>query len=360
MSFLLNLLAFIIALGLIVFIHELGHFSVAKIFGLYVIEFSLGFGPVLFCKKGKETRYCIRAIPLGGFVKVFGEEDDKITPDEDEFNIDPELYKGRTVNDINTLKKLLFTLAGVIMNFLLALAIMSSLLLSYKEITGEIGTTIDTIIEGKPASEADILPGDTIVAIESHDIKTNIKNHDDLTLYMASYDGTDDLTLYLKRGDNNIETTLKPTYEDGSYLIGVSFKMPEPIKVTIWNCVPLGASKLWSLAKAVLNSLKGLFRGIGAEQVGGPVAIYEATSEAVQMGFDSYLYIIMVLSLNIGVVNLLPLPALDGGRSLIYFIEGIVGKKLPKNVENILMSVSFALIMLLFILVMFKDVMGLF
>ena len=359
MKLIIQILGFIFALGLIVFIHELGHFASAKIFGLYVSEFSLGFGPVVLSKKGKETKYCLRAIPLGGFVSVVGEQDDKITPNEDD-TLDPELYKGRTVNDINTVKKMIFTLAGVIMNFLLALAIMSSMLLSYKQINGEVLTTIDSIVEGMPASEVDILPGDTIVAAETHGIKSSINNYEDLSYYMASYDGTDNLTLYLKRGDHNIETTFKPKLQDGSYVIGISFKSADPINVTIWNCVPLATKELWSLAKAIFNALRGLFVGVGLDQLGGPIAIYQVTSEAISLGFESYLYIIMSLSLNVGIFNLIPLPAFDGGRTLIYLVEGIFKKKLSPKVENILMSVSFALIMMLFIFVMFKDVVRLF
>lgn len=359
MKFIVQILGFIFALGLIVFIHELGHFASAKIFGLYVNEFSLGFGPIIFSKKGKETKYCIRAIPLGGFVSVVGEQDDKITPNDD-VNLDPELYKGRTVNDISTIKKMIFTLAGVIMNFLLALAIMSAMLLNFKVISGTANTTIDSLVEGMPASEVDILPGDTIIAARTHGIKTSIKNYDDLTYYMASYDGTDNLTLYLKRNDHTIETTFKPVLQDGSYIMGISFKSPEPIKVTIWNCVPLGLEKLWSLSKAIFNALKGLFFGVGLDQLGGPVAIYQVTSEAIEMGFENYLYIIMSLSLNVGIFNLIPLPAFDGGRTLIYLIEGIRGKKMSPKLERILMSISFALIMMLFMFVMFKDTMRLF
>ena len=355
----LSIIGFIFALGIIVFIHELGHFSVAKIFGLYVSEFSLGFGPVIYSIKGKETKYSLRAIPIGGFVSVVGEADDKITPDDDQY-IDPSLYEGRTVNDIGTIKKMIFTLAGVIMNFLLALAIMSSLLLSYKTIQGEVNTTIDNVVEGMPAEKAGIKAGDIIVAAKSHNIKTNLKTYDDLVYYMSSYDGKDDITFYLNRNNETIETTLTPDKQDESYVIGVSFRSSDPVNVTIWNCVPLAVNKLWAFAKAIFNVLKGLFFGVGLDQLGGPVSIYQATSEAVSLGFENYIYLIMALSLNVGIFNLIPLPAFDGGRTLIYLIEGIVGKKTPKKLENLLMSISMALIMLLFIYVMFKDTFNLF
>lgn len=355
----LSIIGFIFALGIIVFLHELGHFTVAKIFGLYVNEFSLGFGPAIYTKKGKETKYCIRAIPLGGFVSVVGEEDDKITPNDDEA-IDPALYEGRTVNDISTWKKMIFTLAGVIMNFLLALAIMSSLLLSYQYIQGEPGTTIAEVVDGLPASNSNIKAGDTIIAAKSHNIKTNLKTYDDLVLYLGSFDGEGDITLYLQRDNEVVETTLIPEKQDDSYVIGVSFKTPEPIKVTLLNCVPLAFSKLWTFAKAIFNTIKGLFVGVGLNQLGGPVAIYEATSEAISMGFENYIYLIMVLSLNVGIFNLIPLPAFDGGRTLIYLIEGLAGKKMPKKLENLLMSFSMALILMLFVYVMFKDTINLF
>lgn len=356
---LINLLGFIFALGIIVFIHELGHFSVAKIFGLYVSEFSLGFGPILWSHKSKETRYSLRAIPLGGFVSVVGEEDDKITPNEDD-ELDPALYAGRTVQDLNTFKKCLFTLAGVFMNFLLALAIMSSMLLSYKQIRGEIDTTIGSVVENYPAANAGLKAGDKILSMESHGIKVNFKNYDDLLYYMSMYEGDEDIIVSFKRGEDTLTKTLKPIKEDDSYLIGISFEEPEPINVTIWNCVPLAFTRLFSVLKATVNALRGLFRGIGLNNIGGPIAIYEVTSEAISLGFESYLSIIMSLSLNIGVMNLLPLPALDGGRTIIYIIEGIIGKKCPKSLENALMTISLAAIIALTVFVMFKDVFNIF
>ena len=355
----LNIIGFIFALGIIVFIHELGHFTVAKVFGLYVSEFSLGFGPILISHKSKETRYSLRTIPLGGFVSVVGEEDDKITPNEDD-SIDPSLYEGRTVQDLNTFKKCLFTLAGVIMNFLLALAIMSAMLLSYKQIRGDIGTTIGEVVENYPAYKAGIKEGDTIISMECHDLKTNIKSYDDLVYYMAMYEGDEEIIVTLKRGEEVLAKSFKPIFEDDSYKIGVSFKEPDPINVTIWNCVPLAFTRLFAVLKATINALRGLFIGVGLNNLGGPIAIYEATSDAISMGYESYLSLIMSLSLNIGVMNLLPLPALDGGRTLIYIFEGIIGKKCPKKLENILMSFSMAVLIILMVFVMFKDVFNIF
>lgn len=349
-----NILGFIFALGIIVFIHELGHFSIAKIFGLYVSEFSLGFGPILWSHKTKETRYSLRAVPLGGFVSVVGEADDKITPNDDN-KIDPKLYEGRTVNDLNTFKKCLFTLAGVIMNFLLALAIMSSLLLNYKLIRGEVGTTINTVVEDSPAYKAGIKEGDMIVSIECHGIKTSIKTYDDLTYYMATYEGNEDIIVTFERDGEAISKQLRPEYKEDSYIMGVTFKEPEPIKVTFLNCVPLAFTKLWALLKATINALRGLFVGVGLDNLGGPIAIYEVTSDAISLGFESYLSLIMSLSLNVGVMNLLPLPALDGGRTLIYLVEGIIRKKCPKKLEEILMSISMAVLILLMVFVMIKD-----
>ena len=355
----LTLIGFIFALGIIVFIHELGHFTVAKIFGLYVNEFSLGFGPILLSKKGKETKYCLRAIPLGGFVSVVGEADDKITPNDDN-QVDPSLYAGRTVQDINTFKKCIFTLAGVIMNFLLALAVMSSILLSYKVIRGEIGTKIDKVVEASPAEKAGLQSGDEIISIESHGIQASIDTHDDLLYYMASYEGKDLITITFIRDDKTLTKTLMPVLNEGSYFLGVSFAETEPVTVTLWNCVPLAASQLWSMVKATINSLRGLIRGIGLNNLGGPIAIYLATGEAISYGFDSYLLLIASLSLSIGIMNLLPLPALDGGRTIIYIFEGIIGKKCPKKLENVLMSFSLAVLFLLMIFVMVKDTIGLF
>lgn len=359
--FILTLLGFIFALGIIVFIHELGHFSVAKFFGLYVTEFSLGFGPVLLSHQSKETRYAIRAIPLGGFVSVVGEEDDKITPNDDD-SLDPELYKGRTVQDLNTFKKCLFTLAGVFNNFVLALLLMAGLLLSYQTIRSEVSSTIETVVENTAAYNAGLLDGDKIVSMEMHGIKSSINTYEDVVYYMASYEGKEDIIVTVKRDGELLEKSLRPIYseEDQTYLIGISFKAAEPVNVTLLNCIPLSVERLWGILKATVNALRGLLVGVGLNNLGGPIKIYEATGDAISMGFDSYISLILSLSLNIGVMNLLPLPALDGGRTIIYIIEGIIGKKFPKKLEEILMTASLAIIIMLTIFVMVKDTIGLF
>ena len=354
----LDILGFIFALGIIVFIHELGHFSVAKFFGLYVNEFSLGFGPILLSHKSKETRYSLRAIPLGGFVSVVGEEDDKLTPNEDEY-IDPTLYEGRTVQDLSTIKKCIFTLAGVFMNFLLALAIMTGILLSQKQVIGEAGTTIESVVEGYPASKAGLMEGDTLIKLESVGLKTNLKSYDDLLYYMELYQGDGDISVTFKRDGETYTKVISPIKEDDSYMLGVSFAAADVVDVTLLNCIPLAFTKLYSVFKATLNALRGLFFGVGLNNLGGPIRIYEETSNAISMGFEYYILIIMSLSLNIGIMNLLPVPALDGGRTLIYIAEGIIGKKCPKKLENILMTLSLFILVALMAFVMIKDTAGL-
>ena len=353
------LIFFILSLSLIVLVHEFGHLLAAKLFGVYCEEFSVGMGPKLISHRFKETTYSIRAIPLGGFVAMAGDSDNALETSVDQTNIPFE----RTLKGVARWKGIIIMLAGIFMNFVLAFVIMAMVFLNVGHYVGSPTPILKEVVVNSPADVAGLQANDKIVymAYEDLNIDYRPKNFDDIVNFMYGHE-TEVLTLQVLRDDEIFETKLKAEFNDelNRYLIGISATPAEPVEVNFFNCWGFGAEFLVNSTRTIFMSLGQLFKGIGLENLSGPIGVYEVTSDALELGAQTYFMIIAVLSLNIGICNALPLPILDGGRVLISLIEGLIGHSLSQKTINILMSVSMALLIVLFILVTFKDVVHLF
>lgn len=352
-----TLLLFLLMLTLITLIHEFGHFIMAKAFGVYVYEFSIGMGPKIISKKGKETRYTLRAFLIGGYVAMAGEDDKQNLNDVDKDDI--EVPFERTLNGIKPLKKIIVMVAGVVMNFILAIVIMAMTFLSVGYINEASEPIIDSIVEDYPAYKAGIEKGDKITSL-SYDNGYSIKPRDfnEVSNFFSLYDGVGNVHIGLLRGDKELLVDVKPQFdeENNSYVIGITSTPFKQTKITFSNCFTKSLTYLFSATKMILVALLGLFRGVGLNNLSGPVGVYNVTSEAVSYGAASYMSLIALISLNVGIFNLLPLPIFDGGRILITFIEMIVGKPLDKKIENAIMSASIVILLLLVVFVTFKDI----
>lgn len=355
-----TLLLFLLMLMVITLVHELGHFIFAKIFGVYVNEFSIGMGPKLICKKGKETIYSLRAFPIGGFVSMAG-EDDKENLNEVE-KPDFEVPFERTLNGINPLKKIIVMVAGVFMNFLLAIAVMSLTFLSVGFYNKAAKPIINTVVDDYPAYKAGLKENDEIIKMSfDNGYKIEPKDFSEVSNFFSLYDGNGNVHLTIKRDNEILDINIKPILnEEGTYVIGIQSSPYEVVEVNVSNCISLSLDYLLSVTKLILVSLLGLFRGVGLNNMSGPVGIYNVTSEAVSYGAASYMSLIALISLNVGIFNLLPLPIFDGGRIFITIIEVICGKKLDKKVENAIMSASIVILLMLLLFVTFKDISKLF
>lgn len=342
----MTLIIFIIILGLIVFIHELGHFIMAKKAGVYVYEFSIGFGPKLFSfkRKNDETEYMIKLIPLGGYVAMAGEEDleeDKKIPE------DKRLYNK------SWLQRLSVMIAGVTNNFLLGLLLLFIMGLIYGNTHAS--NVLYDIPENGSLYKLGIRNGDVITKINGH--KT--KNYDDIQTFLALANE--------KEKNSPIDVTIndKKTYkvkpqkeEDGNYYYGISVKI-EREKGFI-PAIKYGKDKFISIYKSLIIVIKSLFTGdIGLDSVSGPVGIYTVVDTA-KSSMQMLLYLTAYLSINIGFMNLLPFPAFDGGRVLFLIIEKIKGSRLNPKIETNVNLVGFVLLMGLMILVTIKDIIKLF
>ena len=331
----------ILVFGVLIFIHELGHFLMAKANGIKVNEFALGMGPTLLKKQGKETVYAIRAFPIGGFVSMEGEDSE--SPDERAFNHKP------------VWRRILVTIAGVVMNLLLGLVLLSIINACF---SGDAlaSTTVAVIEEGAMPGQTGLQVGDKITSINGtavfvdYDIQFNLlRDNDGVVDIGVERDGQkmvlNGVTFDTEVGENGVRQ-----------IAGFGFKV-QPIEKNVWTVVEHSALQTLSVARLVWLTLVDIVTGnVGMEQLSGPVGTATVISEAAHMGVESFLMLVAFITINLGVFNLLPIPGLDGGRLLFLIIEGIRRKPIPIKYEGIVNLVGLALMMLLLVAVTFNDI----
>jgi len=340
----MSIIVAILIFGFIVFIHELGHYLFARKAGILVKEFALGMGPKLISKKKGETLYSIRILPLGGFCSMLG-EDEKVEGDE------------RAFSNKTVWERFQVIFAGPLFNFILALI----LAILYIGLTGTVSTTVGGLVEDSPAAKVGILPGDQLVRYnEKHIIAQK-----ELSLYINAEKPTSfDLTI--KRGDTYHVFKLEPEKnEDGMYRVGLYFdviNLKNPLQIVKYGIIEVA---FW--LRTVVYSLGLLISGsIARENISGPVGIVGAISsgykESVQYGIKSVIatisFYIVLLSANLGVMNLLPIPALDGGRLIFIAIEAVRKKPMDPDKEGLIHFVGFVLLMGLMVFLFYNDLVN--
>jgi regulator of sigma E protease len=344
-----SLLWFVLILGVIVAIHEFGHFIFAKLANIYVYEFSLGFGKKIFGRKKKnaETEFCVRMIPLGGYVMIAGEDvEDKKIP------------KDRQMCNKNFIQRFLVLFAGPFNNFLLAFLILFVSALIYGAVSMK--PYVGDVSVGYPAYTAGVRSGDLLLELDGK----KIKNWDQALIKLQTSTG-ETITFKLEKVNGEIVTyditPMKVVDEAGntSYKFGIATRYEK--EYGFGKSISYAFNKTGSLFGSMVDTLKYLFTGkVGVNQLSGPVGIYQVIDQQSRLGLESILYLIAYLSINVGLINLLPFPAFDGGRILFLIIEKVFKKPVSKKVENIIHTIGFALIMLLLIYVTFNDVLRLF
>ncbi len=348
----MTIIYFVLLLTIIICLHEAGHLIAAKTFGVYCFEYSFGMGPALFQKKGRETVYSIRAIPIGGYVALAGESDG------DEAYPDVTVPPGRRISDKPVWQRIIIMLAGVTMNFLLCYLIFCMVFLWAGGFSESPTSRIESVMENSPAANAGLEAGDVITGLRLSDgTHFDTETFQDLQIATAMYE-EGEIELEILRGDEQLTVILTPEYNEeyDSYMIGITGGTGTVTEVNILNCWKYGAVEMKEVAGLMFKTIGRLFTGRGLNQLSGPVGIYSATEQSVSYGFASYLFLLAELSLNIGIINLLPLPVLDGGQILITAAEAAAHKKLNEKVKLGLMGATWVILIGLMLFVTWNDI----
>ena len=346
----MSIIYFIIVISILVFVHELGHLLSAKFFKVYCYEFAIGMGPKLISKKFKETTYSIRLLPVGGFVSMAGDNDNVLESKEN--IIVPE---SRKLNNLAPIKRIIVMLAGVFMNFIFAWFLFSLVLLDNGSYGLERPPIVGDVIVDSPAYHAGLLKDDRIVEVIFSD-KRSIKpdNYDQILTFSAG--NTDEVTYIVDRQGELLEFKITPYLKDDQYIVGVNLPEVEFVDINILNCVFYGLDFMMFNVDIVMTSLTHLLSGLGLDQLSGPVGMVQLTKEASSYGFMSLVLLAAILSINFSIMNMLPLPVLDGGRVLITVCEMIIGKSINKKLESLIMGISASLLILLMLFITFSDI----
>ena len=352
MQTLINIIVFILILGIVVLIHEFGHFITAKSFGVYCSEFSIGMGPKLFSKKIGETEYEIRALPIGGFVSMAGEADNEI----EEFKDVP---FERTINGISCWKKVVVFLAGVFMNFILSIVILIGV---YSFIEVQDNTpVIGSVSDNGPAMMAGIEAGDRITKIAYDGEEYIIGSYDDIREVMGkieSDDKTVTVEVELVRDSKTLTKQVNAQYseESGMFILGV---ISGTRQLSFFEAVNYAFDQFKTLSLLIFTTLGQLFTDTANTigQLSGPAGIYSTTAQITATGSISQLLIFLALiSTTVGIFNLLPIPGLDGCQVIFALVEKMIGRELPLKLRYALQLAGLALVFALLIYVTINDV----
>jgi regulator of sigma E protease len=350
--FLYYFLPFILVLGILIFFHELGHFLVAKGFGVKVLKFSLGFGYKLIGKKVGETEYLISTFPLGGYVKLLGEDAEDSEP------IAPEDVD-RAFNNQRVLKRIAIVAAGPVFNVLLALLLFCGLYFVSGDyvMTAEIGQ----VRPDSPAEKAGLLKGDEVVAVEGQKIGT----WSEIKRIVQEREGKS-LTFSVKRGEEVLSLTVVPEAaveknlfgeEVKSALIGiVSAGKFRKVEMGPWEAIREGTWRTWEIIRLTCLTVVKLLQGVvSIKTLGGPIMIGQLTGQVAQESISYLIPLLAIISINLGILNLLPVPILDGGLIIFLLVEMILGKPVSLKKRDLAQKFGMFLLAVLIVVVTFND-----
>ncbi len=361
----ITLLVFFIILSILVLVHEAGHFLAAKKLGIKVEEFGLGLPPRIFSLKFGETTYSLNWLPIGGFVKLFGEEgkDDigRANPQSTE-------VKKRAFYTRPVWQRAVVLVAGVFMNFLLAITVISYIFTQGVMVPTD-RVHIEKILANSPAEKAGLKEKDIIKKLKTLKEKseeTEIKNGEELVETTKKHLG-EEITLVIEREEQTLEVVIIPRkdYPKDQGPMGVVISRFEEKKYPLSQAPFMGLKESFVISTELIKGIsKTLWKLVTFQQIGkdvaGPIGIAQMTGSAVRAGENAVLELLGLLSLNLAIVNILPFPALDGGRLLFVVIEGITGKKIKTHCERYIHQFGMIILLALMMLVTFNDLLRIF
>lgn len=327
---------YVLMLLIMVIPHEWGHLIVAKMCDVKVNEFSVGMGPLLFKRQRGETQYSVRLLPLGGFCAMEGEE---------EASSDPRSYSSKT-----NMQKTAILLAGVTMNIIIAVIMMTLVL----EISGMASTRLASVIKDSPAAAAGLEAGDRITEIDGR----SMQSWNDISDTIGGYHEGDKMEIVYTRGGKKSTVFLTPELneEEDRYMIGIT---PQVTRNPLY-CVPAGIQSTWNLNMMMLGAFKTMFTGgFNKDDVAGPVGLVKVVNTTKSYGFTSYLLLLAMVSLNLAFFNILPIPGLDGGKIFFIILKVLSGGRITDDMELKATIVGMSLLLAFVVFITFNDISNL-
>lgn len=365
----MNILIFIIVLGVLIFVHELGHFLFAKLFKIRADEFGFGYPPRMFkLFHWKGTDFTMNWIPFGGFVKIFGENDDgtELTDEEKKVSL---IHKPRW-------QQFLVMFGGILFNIVFAWILFSATFIAGVQAPTSVApenyvfTDSALVITGtmpdSPAAKAGLMSGDTVIAISTSQDSTEFEFRDvaQFSEFINSQ-GEQNISLLVEIDRNNETSVIEVVPEEGiisnQYAIGIGLEYIGTLKLPIFQALGYGAISTWDFLKGITKGFAYLFSGqIALDNVSGPVGIVKQVGDASALGFTYLITFTALISLNLAILNLIPFPALDGGRILIIMIESVIRRRLRPNVVNWVNTIGFFVLIGLMLVITANDIINLF
>jgi regulator of sigma E protease len=361
------LLPFLFVLSLVVFFHEFGHFLVARLCGVRILVFSIGFGPELVGFNDRHnTRWKISAIPLGGYVKFFGDDNAASVPDAPRLESMPESDRARSFFFQPVFKRAAIVVAGPMANFVLAIAIFALVFMLYGKQT--MSARVDAVQPDSAAAAAGFQPGDLVVSIDGQ----AIGDFEQMQRIVSESAGNQ-LDIKVDRKGTTLDVKATPALKEvkdnfGNVhrigILGISRSMAaEDLKtqpVGPLQAVWLGAQETWFVVDRTLSYIGGVIVGReAADQLGGPIRIAQISGQVASIGFVALIHLAGVLSVSIGLLNLFPIPLLDGGHLLFYAIEASRGRPLSERAQEVGFRIGLAIVVMLMIFATFNDIVHL-
>jgi regulator of sigma E protease len=359
--------AFLLVISIIVFIHEMGHYLVGRWSGIRILAFSFGFGPELVGFTDRHgTRWKISAIPLGGYVRFYGDEDASSRPDFDAVAELPPEERARTFLGAKLWKRAATVAAGPIANFLLAIFILSIIFMSVGKFVAD--PVVTQVNPGSPAAQAGVQKGDYLLALDGSSVET----FDDVRRYVSVRPDIP-ITLTVRRDGERVDLRVVPkmTTINGEFnnkieiaTIGILANLREAnTRMVVYSppeAVFQAAKETWQIVTGTFDYISNIVTGrMSADQLGGPIRVAQASGQVATLGFTALMHLAAVLSVSIGLLNLMPVPVLDGGHLLFYAIEALRGRPLGEMAQGVAFRIGLALVLCLMVFATWNDISSL-
>lgn len=356
--------SFLLIISVIVFIHEFGHYLLARLCGVRVEEFSIGFGKEIWGRNDSHgTRWKISLLPIGGFVKMFGDADPASSPDRDKLEHMSEEEKKVSFIHKPLLSKAMVVAAGPVANFILALIIFTGFFAVFGRPVSP--PVVGSVMEGSAAAAADIRAGDRFISIDG----TKVERFADIQRVVRMHmDG--EIRLLLLRDGAEVTVSLTPVLQKSKDVFGNEVKIPllgissgatEYEELSLPAAVPAAVDEMLNMCADTMKALGQMVTGRrSVSELGGPIKIAQYSGQSMQQGFSTVLWFMAVLSLNLGLINLFPIPMLDGGHLLFYMVEALRGRPLAEKFQDYAFKFGFAIIITLMAFTTINDVANLF